>query len=121
MLQKSACNKIFTTSSTLGPLIAQVKALTPPESTLVVEDAPIISQCYLRLGNETSSDPFTPYPDFQTSMNLEELLFYLHSSGSTGFPKPVPQTNRTFLGWCSLGAFFSFPKNSYTDLTLCYL
>ncbi|KZP16286.1 putative aminoadipate reductase [Athelia psychrophila] len=101
MLEKSACTRILTTSASLDPLIAQIKALTPTGS-LRFDDAPTGAQCYPHLGQETCSDPFTPYPEFQTPLALDQVLFYLHSSGSTGFPKPVPQTSRTLLGWCSL-------------------
>lgn len=104
MLQKSGCHRILTTSATLGPLISQIKALTPADSALTFEDAPTVSQCYPYLGKETASDPFMPYPVPQTPLDLDQLLFYLHSSGSTGFPKPIPQTSRTLLGWCSSGS-----------------
>ncbi|KZP21523.1 acetyl-CoA synthetase-like protein, partial [Athelia psychrophila] len=103
MLQKSGCRRILTTSATLGPLISQIKALTPADSALTFEDAPTISQCYPHLGQELSSHPFAPYPAPQAPLDLDQPLFYLHSSGSTGFPKPIPQTSRTILGWCSIG------------------
>ncbi|KZP17631.1 putative aminoadipate reductase [Athelia psychrophila] len=101
MLEKSACKRILTTSASLGPLIAQIKALTPVDS-LRFDDAPTVLQCYPYLGHETHSHPFTPYPAPQTPHDPDQLLFYMHSSGSTGLPKPVPQTSRTLLGWCSL-------------------
>ncbi|KZP28667.1 putative aminoadipate reductase [Athelia psychrophila] len=103
MLQKSGCHRILTTSVTLGPLIAQIKALTSADSALTFEDAPTVSQCYPYLGQEAFSHPFAPYPVPQAPLDLDQLLFYLHSSGSTGLPKPVPQTSRTLLGWCSPG------------------
>ncbi|KZP21519.1 acetyl-CoA synthetase-like protein [Athelia psychrophila] len=99
MLQKSGCRRIVTTSATLGPLISQIKALTPADSSLTFEDVPTVSQCYPHLGQEMPSHPFTPYPAPQTPLDLDQPLFYLHSSGSTGFPKPIPQTSRTILGW----------------------
>ncbi|KZP13557.1 acetyl-CoA synthetase-like protein [Athelia psychrophila] len=102
ILQKAGCHRILTTSTTLGNLIAQIKSLTSADSALTFEDAPTVSQCYPYLGQETPSHPFTPYPTPQAPLDLDQLLFYLHSSGSTGFPKPIPQTNRTFLGGLSL-------------------
>ncbi|KZP17473.1 putative aminoadipate reductase [Athelia psychrophila] len=103
MLQKSGCHRILTTSATLGPLISQIKALTPADSAITFEDAPTVSQCYPYLGQEMHSHPFLSYPPPQAPLDLDQLLFYLHSSGSTGFPKPIPQTSRTLLGWCSIG------------------
>lgn len=112
MLEKSGCKRVLTTATSLGPLIAQIKALAPSDA-LIFDDAPTGAQCYPHLGKETRSEPFTPYPAFQTPLDLDQVLFYLHSSGSTGFPKPVPQTSRTLLGWCSLG-----PCPSYIHIPL---
>ncbi|KAF7965726.1 hypothetical protein HWV62_42156 [Athelia sp. TMB] len=103
LLQKTSCTRILTTSPSLGGLISQVIALAP----FKVKEAPTISQCYPFLGHETASDSFEPYPELAGKLDLDHVLFYLHSSGSTGFPKPIPQTSRAVLSWCSLGMLFS--------------
>ncbi|KZT19307.1 hypothetical protein NEOLEDRAFT_976969 [Neolentinus lepideus HHB14362 ss-1] len=32
---------------------------------------------------------------------MDDICMYLHSSGSTGFPKAIPQMNKAILDWCS--------------------
>lgn len=102
LLQKTLCTRILTTSPSLGSLISQVIALAP----FKVEEAPTISQCYPSLGHETVLDSFGPYPELVGEFDMDRVIFYEHSSGSTGLPKPIPQTSRATLGWCSLGTLF---------------
>ncbi|KAF7973245.1 hypothetical protein HWV62_15753 [Athelia sp. TMB] len=103
MLEKISCTRILTTTSSLGGLINQVKALAPFD----VEESPTLSQCYPFLGQETASHSFEPYPDLSGELDVDRVIFYVHSSGSTGFPKPIPQTSRTVLSWFSLDTFVS--------------
>ncbi|KAF7985842.1 hypothetical protein HWV62_526 [Athelia sp. TMB] len=98
LLQKTSCTRILTTSPSLGELISQVTALAP----FNVEEAPTISKCYPFLGQETALDTFESYPPLAGRVGLDDVLFYLHSSGSTGLPKPIPQSGRAILGWCTL-------------------
>ncbi|THH28492.1 hypothetical protein EUX98_g5704 [Antrodiella citrinella] len=50
----------------------------------------------LRGGDAT---PEELYPPASARTQLDDVVMYLHSSGSTGSPKPIPQTNRTILEW----------------------
>jgi hypothetical protein len=43
---------------------------------------------------------FVPYPPPTSRSSENDILFYLHSSGSTGFPKPIPMTNLSTIHWC---------------------
>lgn len=43
-----------------------------------------------------------PYPPSATVPQPNDLVFYVHSSGSTGFPKPIPQTQKTLLQWSQI-------------------
>ena len=114
MLQKTSCTRILTTSPSLGGLISQVIALAP----FKVEESPTISQCYPFLGHETASHSFESYPALSDELDLDRVIFYLHSSGSTGFPKPIPQTSRTVLSWFSLGTLlFTFFVNTRSLMT----
>ncbi|KAF7305562.1 PKS-PP domain-containing protein [Mycena chlorophos] len=57
-------------------------------------ELPTLAQMYPLLGRETLEDPFIVYPR-SGKVLLEDVAIYLHSSGSTGFPKPIPMSHRT--------------------------
>ncbi|KZP16234.1 acetyl-CoA synthetase-like protein [Athelia psychrophila] len=101
MLTKIGCHRIVTTSASLEALMSEVVALKPAGYDLTIENAPMISQCYPQLGHESATDPFTPYPEPAAPLGLDTVFMYIHSSGSTGFPKPIPNTSRTLLSWCA--------------------
>lgn len=65
-----------------------------------VSEVPSLDSIFPKLGSETRGDPFTPYVSTARSL-LTDVAFYLHSSGSTGFPKTIPQTQTSILHWCS--------------------
>jgi acyl-coenzyme A synthetase/AMP-(fatty) acid ligase len=74
---------------------------TTPSYELVIEEVPSLHDIFPKLGVETEHDPFTPFKtDYKPS--LDEIAMYLHSSGSTGFPKAIPQTHQTLLDWMSM-------------------
>ncbi|KZP05121.1 acetyl-CoA synthetase-like protein [Athelia psychrophila] len=104
MLQKSGCHRILTSHASLGGLMAQIGALVPPEHSLSIQEVPTLAQCYPVLGHETAADAFTPYPAPAAPPEMDEVVLITHSSGSTGFPKPIPHTNRAMLGWCASDA-----------------
>ncbi|KAF7968546.1 hypothetical protein HWV62_30169 [Athelia sp. TMB] len=104
LLQKTSCTRILTTTSSLGDLISQITAST----SCKVEEAPTISQCYPSLGHEMASDGFAPYPELERELDLDRTIFYLHSSGSTGLPKAIPQTGRITFSWASMNCLMSF-------------
>ena len=74
---------------------------TTPSYELVIEEVPSLHDIFPKLGVETEHDPFTP---FKTNYEprLDEIAMYLHSSGSTGLPKAIPQTHQTLLDWTSI-------------------
>lgn len=109
MLQKISCHRVLTTHASLSPLLAGITSLTPTDFPVSIEEIPTLAQCYPYLGRETYSDTFVPYPVLQGPQGMNDVILYIHSSGSTGLPKPIPQTNTTVLHWYSLGiSFFHF-------------
>jgi acyl-CoA synthetase (AMP-forming)/AMP-acid ligase II len=116
MLQKTSCHHILTTRASLAPLLTSITSLIASDFTLLIEEIPTLVYCYPHLGKETHSDPFVLYPVSKSPRDMDDVILYLHSSGSTGFPKAIPQTNRTVLHWYSLGIFLHFSLNTNTDI-----
>lgn len=101
MLQKSGCRRLIATRHSLGPLLDGIIVELPE---LRVEDPPPLAYAYPKLGKETDNSPFVPYPKAEGRPLKDEMLCYLHSPGSTGFPKPIPITNPTAVHWCMMRA-----------------
>ncbi|KAF7968306.1 hypothetical protein HWV62_2396 [Athelia sp. TMB] len=108
MLRKSRCHNIITTFSSLGNLMNEIYTMVPQSFELSIQEAPTLAQCFPKLGHEIASHDFQAYPTRPTPLDRNEPIFYLHSSGSTGFPKPIAETCNTMLGWCSLDAMIDF-------------
>ncbi|KAJ6455206.1 hypothetical protein C8R45DRAFT_1111581 [Mycena sanguinolenta] len=107
LLRASACHHILATCSTLEPLLTGIKnhiAESDPEFTLQIDEIPSLNQVYPNLGRETADCPFQPYPSRAFNATLEDVSFYIHSSGSTGFPRAVGQTYRMVKQWLALPA-----------------
>ena len=43
------------------------------------------------------------YPATNAQQDMDDLVLILHSSGSTGLPKPVPMTRKIMLQWATTG------------------
>ncbi|KZT22888.1 acetyl-CoA synthetase-like protein [Neolentinus lepideus HHB14362 ss-1] len=113
MLQTTSCHRLITTSASLDSLISGIKAgLSETDHELQIDELPPLYDAFPHLGHETANDLFTPYPAM-TNCKPDDIIIYIHSSGSTGFPKPIPHSNKSFLGWYAgpLGADLArYPK-----------
>ncbi|KAF7340994.1 Acetyl-CoA synthetase-like protein [Mycena sanguinolenta] len=101
-------HRVLTTKGSLGSLIDQVaadlSAMDPPYNCSF-DEIPLLGQLYPHLGHEAVHDSFVPYPSPSLRTAMDEVAFYAHSSGSTGFPKCIPKTHRTlihFIAWGTL-------------------
>lgn len=66
---------------------------------LQIEEPPHLATVYPYLSSEVLSSPFVPFPN-EEQPEKNDIMFYLHSSGSTGFPKPIPITYLTGNHYC---------------------
>ena len=108
MMRSTRCRRLITTHHSLTPLLSAVSAEL---AELQIEDSPTLAYAYPELGKETASTPFVPYPVAEERFLKDNVMYYLHSSGSTGYPKPIPITNIAAVHWCimrecSLGCNF---------------
>lgn len=81
------------TQSTLQGVVDGLKAELDPTYALRIEEAPGLHDVYPHLAEETAQDPFTPFTA-KVLFNDTDKAMYLHSSGSTGLPKPILFTHR---------------------------
>jgi acyl-CoA synthetase (AMP-forming)/AMP-acid ligase II len=100
LLQKTSSHRLLATEATLKTLLNQVRSLATsisPTFDILIEEVPAIADVYPKLSQETAADPFHPYPAAVKRPLLDDVCAYLHSSGSTGLPRPIAQTHRMFL------------------------
>jgi thioester reductase-like protein len=100
LLEKTDCTRIVTTAQFAGA-VSDIRKFRP-----VLDSFPLIpASTYVR----GSSSPSSPYPGrFQRETELADeagcISFIIHSSGSTGLPKPIFQTHRASLGNYATGS-----------------
>ena len=105
MMEKTKCRHLITTHHSLGSLIDGVKANPKYDDTktsqLQIDEIPILRDLYPSLVRGSSNEAFVSYPPPALRSSRDDILFYLHSSGSTGFPKPIPISNISIIHWCT--------------------
>ncbi|KAL1671541.1 hypothetical protein EV122DRAFT_295427 [Schizophyllum commune] len=72
------------------------------EYDLTIEEMPALDLLYPHLAHEKATDAFEPYPEPEVPQKVEDMEIYLHSSGSTGFPKAIGHTHASIAGWSRL-------------------
>ncbi|KAJ7827451.1 hypothetical protein B0H13DRAFT_2241007 [Mycena leptocephala] len=87
LLRTTSCHRVISTCITLEPL----------EGLSLLE-------VYPNLGVEMPNCPFEPYRAPTNFPALDDVCLYLHSSGSTGLPKAIPQTHRALIEQSSFPA-----------------
>ncbi|KAF7358663.1 Non-canonical non-ribosomal peptide synthetase FUB8 [Mycena sanguinolenta] len=107
LLRASSCHRIIATCTTLAPLIAAIQqhvAEVDSAFALDVGEMPLLYDVYPNLGAETAECSFQPYYTSNQSLGSspDDIALYMHSSGSTGFPKAIAQTHRDLMGWTTL-------------------
>ncbi|KII85651.1 hypothetical protein PLICRDRAFT_44986 [Plicaturopsis crispa FD-325 SS-3] len=102
MLRKTSCREILITPSLralIDEVISEIASASDPFE-LAVNEIPSLDAIYPQLGAESADYPFVKYPPNKPA-KLSDVTHYIHSSGSTGFPKPIPQTNQAVMQWSS--------------------
>ncbi|KAG1835812.1 putative aminoadipate reductase [Suillus subalutaceus] len=104
MMQKTRCRRLITTQHSLASLIDGIKAGFASRATqmgqLQIDEMPAVKHLYPALVSGTPDEAIVPYSSPGSPSSENDVLFYLHSSGSTGFPKPIPISNLTAIHWC---------------------
>ncbi|KAG5652628.1 putative NRPS-like protein biosynthetic cluster [Sphagnurus paluster] len=114
LLEKTSCRRLVTTNITLKPLIDAVKAQIAGTSLgeeLQIEEIPSLTAAFPNLAYETAVDPFEPYPKPSNRPSKDDLCAYVHSSGSMGFPKAIPQTYRAWTEWARASSVWDYREH----------
>jgi hypothetical protein len=98
MMKKTNCSRIVTLDHAHHGLIDGIREEIP-DRELIIEGLPTLIYAFPRLGYETESDPFYPYPAAPSRPDLDRPAIYIHSSGSTGFPKPIAHSYKVQIHW----------------------
>ncbi|KAJ7715960.1 acetyl-CoA synthetase-like protein [Mycena metata] len=105
LLNSTSSHRLLTTrgslAKTMDALSTDLAKKNPPYP-LSLEEIPLLGQIYPHLGHETTEDPFVPYPGPKMRTALDEVAMYVHSSGSTGFPKSIPATHTTLIQFAAM-------------------
>jgi acyl-CoA synthetase (AMP-forming)/AMP-acid ligase II len=105
LLLRTSCRRIASITPNHAALLDDVRCLMgDTASGLTIIDIPSISDVYPHLGCESPAHPFVPYPKRASITRITETILYMHSSGSTGFPKPIAQNHRGQLSWMNARA-----------------
>ncbi|EKM50221.1 uncharacterized protein PHACADRAFT_153694 [Phanerochaete carnosa HHB-10118-sp] len=101
MLKRTSCHRMICQPS-LDPLLANIQSeLECDKHALQVDALPELEDIFPYLSGKSASEPCKPYPPGNKTFSADDTVFYLHSSGSTGFPKPVPQRQAAMLHTCN--------------------
>ncbi|TCD66635.1 putative NRPS-like protein biosynthetic cluster [Steccherinum ochraceum] len=97
LLQKTSCHKLIVQPSLSGLGTAVQNAMHAQELEFEVIRLPELHHIFPSLHDNPTVE-VDAYPR-GPSAAPDDVLFIVHSSGSTGHPKPLPQTNRSLLEW----------------------
>jgi acyl-CoA synthetase (AMP-forming)/AMP-acid ligase II len=95
MLKQVSSHRLIVTASSLGPLLENIKKeLAVSDYTIDIQELPVFPDIYPRFTRESASDPFESIEPPSRDAFVDGVVLYIHSSGSTGFPKPIPWTHK---------------------------
>ncbi|PCH36937.1 acetyl-CoA synthetase-like protein [Wolfiporia cocos MD-104 SS10] len=115
LLTRTACNTIISQPE-YASLLSDVRSVLPSGHALRVLAVPALAGVFPAFSASPSAvaRKLIPYPALRRAQAADAPALYLHSSGSTGFPKPIPQTRRTLLQWCATDSLRLSRAHGYT-------
>ncbi|KAJ7458508.1 amp-CoA ligase, partial [Mycena latifolia] len=107
LLRNTSCHRLIATYDTVDAHILRVKEelnRLDRDLVLCIEEMPPLAQIYPNPGVEMADCAFEAYPASPNQPEFDDICLYPHSSGSTGFPKAIPETHRALMQWSTLSA-----------------
>lgn len=100
LLEKTNCHHIVSQPA-FAPIVSALQArLAEKQFKVQIIDLPQVHDIFPSLSKATSIERVERFPLSAKPFHKEEIVLYLHSSGSTGHPKPIPQNHAVVLQWC---------------------
>jgi hypothetical protein len=98
MIKKTNCSWIVTLAHAHQSLINAI-CQESEDTQLTIDELPTLACAFPKLGNEVEADPFDPYPPPSKRPELHSPAIYVHSSGSTAFPKAIAHSHQFQIHW----------------------
>jgi acyl-coenzyme A synthetase/AMP-(fatty) acid ligase len=109
LMRNTDCHRLVVSKDHLSELVSGIEAelkANHPDYVLKIDDFPTLDALYPKLGQEVSEDPFEYLTGANKLVGLDEGGMYLHSSGSTGLPKPIRLTKGSLASYARMREFF---------------
>ncbi|KAH9928993.1 hypothetical protein B0H21DRAFT_700203 [Amylocystis lapponica] len=103
MLSRSNCHNVVLQPA-FASLVAEARALLPSSHHVHLDMLPEFAEILPTLSSSTASTPVPAvkaYPAPEHPRSPTAVMLYIHSSGSTNHPKPIPQTDEALQKWCT--------------------
>lgn len=103
LMKKTSSHRIITQPA-FASIVDAVKTQLASENYAVqVDDLIAIDKTFptLKSGDTTSELSEGLYPQVGSEPAMDDIVMYIHSSGSTGLPKPIPLTRKIQLQWAT--------------------
>lgn len=123
LLRKTSARRVLMTLATLQEVVDGLKLeiqMFDPAYVLSIEEVPTLQEAYPLLGRETAQDPFEPISTTFSPKDSDKAMF-LHSSGSTGLPKPILLTHQIIKDDASLSELLGFSIPFLTNTVQVYI
>ncbi|KAK2461112.1 hypothetical protein APHAL10511_006891 [Amanita phalloides] len=111
LMKKANSSRIVTLDHAHKALIDGVRRESQG-TQLTIFEVPTLRYAFPKLGQEIAADPFIPFPSPLKRPDSDSPAIYIHSSGSTGFPKAIAHSYKMQLQWFSRSATsggFTYP------------
>ncbi len=101
LFKQTSAHRVITQDPFLPVLEDAQTQLGAEGFNLAIEDLIPIEQAFpaVKLDDVATQLVEGTYPKAHQEPNADDIVMYIHSSGSTGFPKPVKLTGRILLQW----------------------
>lgn len=100
MLEKTFCYRMLSQSA-FEHVLAELRfELAKKQLGLEYVELPPLPHIFPQFGGDEADYHVELFTGPDEPPRKDQIVLYLHSSGSTGFPKPVPQSQEAILEWC---------------------
>ena len=105
-MKQTNCHRIISQPTFSSQLHSIQSQFTDENYALTVDDLPAFQTIFPTIFSPSNGEDVEPYPAGSPAQ-MEDVTFFLHSSGSTGFPKPIQQRHIDMLHFANTRESFS--------------